>query len=271
MRGWMLLILAVPVLYLFGLPLITLFLKRIPANPEFEPADEYVGLLGLARDCFEDVSKELGEVGFETTGTLFVPEPFRTEKSIARVFANRSQQDVAIAVAMFSSREDKWKLETQDVGFGTVFEDSTIVSLSNRPAGGLVLSPAHEVSVRAPWITEPRRLYDAHRSVCRLVAGGTERAWPLDSKYGGDVTAYFADIWTRELDEARKRGLLRLVNANPVADCSVQHSAGLYRATVKGAYIMTWAGLWPFKQINAAVHLRRSRWLLEQAGINWDE
>ncbi len=95
--------------------------------------------------------------------------------------------------------------------------------------------------------------------------------FPLDSTFQGDTTAYLSHGMKEEFEYARKRGYLRFVAAEP-SDVNPSLSPyqppiapvrSSYKATFKGAYLMTWKELWPFKSVIRSLRSRHDRRLLE--------
>ena len=79
----------------------------------------------------------------------------------------------------------------------------------------------------------------------------------LDESFGGDEVAYLQACMKEEFEHATKIGYMRLGLGET-----------FYRPTLRGAYLMTWKELPPFKQWRA----RRARaWaerIMEDAGVS---
>ena len=81
--------------------------------------------------------------------------------------------------------------------------------------------------------------------------GSGEKILRLDDDFQGDAVRYMQFALIEELDNACRAGYMQLDAAQSV-----------YRPTIKGACLMTWQELWPFKGIRLAGRRRREAKLL---------
>lgn len=278
-NGWMLLGLLLPIVYVFGLPLLTLATFRSEALPVLEPATHELGLFEDSGPFLEIARAHFARLGFEELDTLCLPHQMANVKVVLRSFVNRSEQDMAIAVAMYALLGDTWTQQTQYVEITSLFRDGS--SIGTRNAKEIPSFPPQpgKTQVTAPWLTDITDVYRAHQAVCGLKGHGKVRELPLDAKYQGDVVAYLTADMIEEFDDAVKIGYLRYAGANAASDGVVRDEENPYRsprvdspsayyaATVKGAYMMTWNELWPFKSWIRSRHYRQARRLLAEAGM----
>ena len=75
----------------------------------------------------------------------------------------------------------------------------------------------------------------------------------LDEEFRGDAIAYLQSDMIEELERAVGFHYLRL-----------DARAGIYRPTLKGAFLMTWREMWPIKAIRLVQQARRERQLLTE-------
>jgi hypothetical protein len=278
-NGWVLLGILLPIAYVFGLPLLTLATFRSEALPVLEPATHEFGLFEDSGPFLEIARAHFARLGFEELDTLCLPHQMANVKVVLRPFVNRSEQDTAIAVAMYALLGNTWTQQTQYVEITSLFRDGT--SIGTRNAKEIPSFPPQpgKIQVTAPWLTDIADLYKAHQALCGLKAHGKVKELPLDAKYQGDVVAYLTADMIEEFDDAVRIGYLRYVNAGSASDRLVRDEENPYRsprdaspsayyaATLRGAYLMTWNELWPFKSWIRSRYYRQARRLLAEAGM----
>lgn len=277
-HGWALLGVLLPILYVFGLPLVTLFTFRSEANPTFEQVGEGVSFPEDIERHFEVARAHFARLGFEELDTLFLPHQMDNVKAIVRMFVNRPEQDSAMAVAMYGLIGDQWQLQTQYVEMNTEYRDGTVVDTQNSPNVGAFPTPAHKTVTIAPWLTDISELYRAHQAICRFVARGKTKELKLETVHKNDIVADLTSGMIDEFEHARAAGYLRYSaaretwpqeanNTNPYQSPESAPAIAQYVATIKGAYMMSWNEMWPFKSLNRSRHYGRAKRLLMQADV----
>jgi hypothetical protein len=243
--------------YFFGLPLIILKTHWQDANPklrQINPEEDPLPL--LIQEYFASIEGELSEAGFAEEGTLLLQQQVENVQAVLRVYVNRTTHEGLMAAAIFGMGENGIVQHMQYSQFSTWYADGQMFNTGN---AGLVNSfpPRPNVSgLRVPWIREADRLYEIHQKFTSLKGPAAPRELLLDSKYDGNVAAFVASTMREELEEACRAGYLRLV---PLV--------GQYRATVKGAYMMTWKQLPPINKFVDARQRSRTKQLLSELDI----
>lgn len=125
--------------------------------------------------------------------------------------------------------------------FLTQFSDGTAIVTSNTSSAGVFPRDPKVSSVRCPGIRDFGLLYRFHRARVERARGG--RAATLD--HMKDARTRMENDWTQTFE--------RLVGAGYY---SIDQARELYVPTLKGAFLMTYRLLPPFKQIQK---LRRDR------------
>ncbi len=278
-NGWLFLVILLPIVYVFGFPLLTLATFRSEALPVLEPATHEFGLFEDCGPFLEIARAHFARLGFEELDTLCLPHQMANVKVVLRPFVNRSEQDTAIAVAMYALLGNSWTQQTRYVEISRVFRDGTSIGTRNAQEIPSFPPQSGKTQVTAPWLADIADLYGAHQAVCGLKARGKVRELALDTKYQGDIVAYLTADMIEEFDDAVRIGYLRYAGAgaasggverdeeNPYRSPQVDSPSAHYAATVKGAYLMTWNELWPFKSWIRSRHYRQARRLLAEAGI----
>jgi len=268
---WALLPVSIGLLYLFGLPLLLLTMRE-SIDLALVPVDDDVPLPESVGGYLADVSAGMSQIGFEQSATVFVPQKDDDVTAIWRLFINEGEQDRAVASTFYTTIGGEWKVQTQYLEFSTSYEDSTMVDTRNNGIVGAYPTPPQKTETMAPWFSEPAELYEAHRKVCQLVAGRKRKQCRLHSDFHGDAVAELAAECRETYERAEEAGYLHYIgdarDKRPDDDGSATgKQARVLKPTVKGAYLMAWKFMWPFKRIVAGWHLKRSRQRLERAEV----
>ena len=95
-----------------------------------------------------------------------------------------------------------------------------------------------------------------HQTITSAKGQRAPKAIRLDDEFQGDASSYIAGTLRDELEAATNEGYLRL------------NAAGTYyRATVKGAFLMTWKQLQPVKFFVHRTRDRNAKRTLADAGL----
>jgi len=267
--GWMLVPVAIALLYVFGVPQLVLSMRH-RADLELDPIDDDVTLPEIMEDYLAKVSDGMSQIGFERCETWFIPQGDDEVTAIVRLFVNEREQDLAMANTMYLAIAGDWRVQTQYIEFSTSYENGTDVDTGNDGTLGAFPTPPHKTVTMAPWFDEPSELYEAHRKICRMVAGQTRKQWLLHSAFHGDAVALLAADCRQGYEDAEEAGYLSYCPQNTVSEGDVDAETKPGRElknTLKGTYLMAWNMMWPFKQIITPLQLRRCRRRLEQAGV----
>jgi hypothetical protein len=135
--------------------------------------------------------------------------------------------------------------------FQTRFADGTEVATANNKATS-GFPPLPEITVL--WLSEVRethRLYYYHEQLRDHLGAGKKR-----KPVGPDPVAFLVEGTRRILGHAAEAGFYTLDPA-----------ANVYRPTRKGAVLMTWRRVWPFRSLAMARRRRRTERLVRELGI----
>lgn len=200
----------------------------------FDPDDPELAaqFTGQARG----IRRKLEEMGFELLAGLFAPSIASNVKAVLIVFVDRRTCDFATIVMAFLQQPGTkdWKFHRQFLSCFTRYRDGTVVTTTNsKDIGSFPRRPNH-ASCLLPSVKAASRLVAIHQFRKRR-EHGSEPILRHEVEFRGDLLEYFATSTEEELSDAIEAGYLR-----PPQD-------GVYRPTVKGAFLMTWKELWPWK------------------------
>jgi hypothetical protein len=226
---------AAAAVYVFGLPLLILATFRHEANPVVEAVDAEE-LPTAVRAHLDHARDSLAEVGFEPVQTCLLPQAMANVRYVLTVFVNRATKEAAAAVTVFTLASNQWSLQLQYVEFSTRFRGGRVINTGNPQVVGAFPARECHLTTHIPWISDPLALYLVHGAIVAAKGDGGERELRLDTHYRGDALAFVNGGMRDELEGARDAGYLWLTT-----------DGAHYRATFKGAYLMTWTQLPPFK------------------------
>jgi hypothetical protein len=254
---WPIVLGAAAAAYVFGVPLLILATFWHEANPVVEAVDPDESLPSAVREHLDHVRDCLVAVGFEPQKTCLLPQAMADVRSLLTVFANRPQKQTAAAVTIFSFVNNQWSLRMQYVEFSTRFRSGRVINTGNPQVVGAFPVRESCVTTHIPWISDPLLLYHVHEVIVAAKGDGGERELRLDTHYRGDPLAFINGGLRDELEAARDAGYLRLT-----AD------GGHYRTTLKGAYLMTWKQLPPFKGLFVRNRHRQVKRFLSELSVD---
>jgi hypothetical protein len=235
-----------------GGPLLIYFTHRQAARPNlvsFKP-----GVTPLPADVdqfFHSTSWALAQQGFEIVTGMFLPSQVENVVVALIYMVNRQERDGAIGVALHN-KAPGMNTTMFHTEFVTRYKDGRVVQTGNAQTLSAFPTPPECVNSFFPSVSDPVELYRLHQALCRRHGGG-QKVLKLDEQCGGDCLRYMIESILEELDAATKAGYMQLDSA-----------AGVYKPTVKGAILMTYGELWPYKSVRIRRRLSRERELLAE-------
>jgi hypothetical protein len=211
---------------------------KIQAIPEVQIVDESNPLPKDVNRKFSRADAQLVKLGFRVKDTCLVPQAVKNITTILRLYLNYTQLDAAMTVTMFSNVDGAWTEKTHYVEFNSRLQNGREINTSNTGEISSFKTPSDTFSTHTPWIRNLSKLYKAHQGFVSQQSKGVPKVLRIQSEFNGNSARYVAAGVIHELESARKDGYLRLAP-------NKKH----YLATIKGAYLMTWCELPPFKQI----------------------
>lgn len=211
-------------------------------------------------DLFDETDADLTELGFRCLAGVVMPDPLPNVKSIVQLFANESTRDAAMVAAIFAAVPGQQQtLQTFYVEFLTRFDSGqvSLVQTNNSQELGSFPELPGEHTVKFPHIEDTARLYRLHQAAVQRFQPTGRRIVRVLDEFHGDVLAYLREaVFRDEYEKAVGIGYLRY-----------DASGRCFRATIRGAYLMTWKELWPIKPIRRALVRRNARRLEAELGV----
>jgi hypothetical protein len=203
---------------------------------------------------FNYVAQELQQVGFEPTSHMILPEVVANVDSLVMFLQNPQQQDEAIAMAAITRGSDitGQRMQSKSIEFSSTFQDGLSIDTNNsQEEHALALSP-HKQMFQFQKIFDPVRLYHVHR---QLVAEHAKAAkQPITPR--GMEGPRLAEAMAAEFAYQVNAGIFKL-----------DASRTKYRATLIGAFKMTWKNLFPIKQLYRSLRNKKCDEMLRRWNI----
>jgi hypothetical protein len=238
-------------------PLLIYSTHKQAALPELEPfLPGQTPLPANVDRYFSQACWALNAEGFEIISGMFLPRQIEHVIGALIMLANRRDRDTVIVVALHADPPGGTPMTQMHVEVVTRYRDGRIVQTGNPQQLSAFPPPPNCVNSFFPSIAEAAQLYRLHRAITQRHGSG-EKILRLDDDFAGDSVRYMQFSLIEELNHACEAGYMRLDRA-----------AGVYRPTVKGATIMIWQEMWPFKSIRIARRARNERRLLEELAFH---
>ena len=232
-------------------PVLIYFTHKQAASPELVPfTPGQTPLPANVDKFFSDACWALDADGFKIVTGMFMPKQIEHVIAGLVYVVNRHEHDSAIVVAIHAEPPGMMPFTQLHVEFVTRFKNGRLVQTANAQALSAFPPPENAVNTHLPSLQDLRQLYRIHRAQVKLHGSG-EKILRLDDDFQGDAVRYMQFALIEELDNACRAGYMQLDAAQSV-----------YRPTIKGACLMTWQELWPFKGIRLAGRRRREAKLL---------
>ncbi len=221
----------------------------IVIDPQTEQLPEEV------RQNFHHAYLQLVELGFELKDTMFLPNLIPNVKTLFALYHNPSTTDMAMTTFMMASQEGAGAagtIKNKYVEFVRRFTDGVRVQTNNSKELSSFPPMPGEATTQFWDISKISRLYQLH---CFLVEQTPSSGIPedrLQTEFRGNAAAYINKVALEEVYEEQV-GTGYLVFSN-----------GEYRATAKGAFLMAYKELWPFKAFRKMGRKRRAKEILQE-------
>jgi hypothetical protein len=219
------------------------------AHPKYVPT-QVEHLTPLAQEGIRRLVHELAPDGFTVAANLHLAAGSGVSNTagVIVLLVNRQEQAQISGISAVSGANAHWAVVAT-----TLFADgSRIVTANSSHVSGHPRNPSVDV-INVPWIRNTRRLYAIHRA---RVAASSRASQPRVLPDPGREAAFLEDQWRDEMQRLQRGGYYWL-----------DDSPERYRMTLKGAYIMTWRLLPPFRQLRMALAQRKARRVLRALGF----
>lgn len=180
---------------------------------------------------FEQNEHVLLDLGFKAIESIYVQDNAATDgdtkiQNFVKFFVNRSTKDMAMLTHIRTGHIQNTYLE-----FSSEFSNSALIDTNNTEEIGVLRQDPLTQRHQFPKIRDPRVLFRIHTYLTEQIQ--TKTVLKIIPKEGNEIS-YISQSMPKTLEKQVKFGYLYF-----------DQISGLYRPTLKGAFIMTWKLLWP--------------------------
>ena len=223
--------------------------QRQPARPSFEPFD--AAQHPLAPGVVDSMQKNvalLAQAGFRQVGDLFRSD---ATARLRAVLMDTAAEDLAVVVGGAPvARPERGSCTVELVAR---FAGDRSLTVQNSPFPGVFGRVPGREKVRLRDVRDPVRLFRIYQALVARQYGALRRE-PAD--YRTDPGGFLGAAMARELGQQIDTGYLWL-----------DDGAQVYRPTWKGAFLMTWKLMQPFRDIGEWRSDRRARTLVRELHV----
>ncbi|MAT16107.1 MAG: hypothetical protein CMJ46_12660 [Planctomyces sp.] len=243
--------------YYIILPLIvrpTLKFKKDPTIAPFDP-DELVEPLLPALEVFAHQHESLRGLGFEFLTNFFISDATLSGRTIGEYWFHNEFRTICAVSYVYVVQNNAIVAPSMLISFATRFSNDTLIVTNNASDPGLFPEEPKAYTYSMSWEESVEKLNQFHQAACAQIVPAT-RSNRLDNEFSGDVF------------EAHKAGI-RASNEYSVDVGYLRPEPGdYYVATIRGAYLMTWKLLRPFKQIRLWMMKVKVRRKMTELGLH---
>ncbi|MCA9076448.1 MAG: hypothetical protein KDA93_15575 [Planctomycetaceae bacterium] len=235
-------------------PLMILAKFNFEAKPRIIPVDlDDYEWPPEADKLFRRASSTLMKLGFEIDEAFFLPSVVENVKTIGVLMVNRVQRDCAMIAAIYALPVQPGSLKNLYVEFTSGGPDDTVFDTNNSDQLSAFPTPDRKTIYQLPKVKDVADLYAIHQAIMqRDGLTMSSKTFKLDTEYRGDVIKLLQAGMGREFADAAADGYLKTDGETH------------YRPTVKGAFLMVWKELWPWKMVRRNRRDRKAAELLEE-------
>ncbi len=254
---------------LFGLILVARYLfaplrlRRthwLATDVESQPIDSNQRQPEKVEAYLKRVAEALRPEGFEVVGDYALTNFTNRVAGLNRILVNRAKRTAASVIINFLQKKSgEWEINQSVIAIRTDFADGSQLITSNFKLINAV-PPRPEVrTYRFVRVRNPQILVGIHEAMLDRFHDGKRRDFPLDSRFGGDATAFMRSQMAEELERYVAAGYYYEDEADK-----------RLRLTLKGAYLSVWKNSWPWKEIRYQKREREATRMLKQLGMDYE-
>ena len=234
---------AVAAAFYLGLPLLIYFQQKFPAHPEMleldlEDLDRALAKFLMTR------TRALVALGFDEPTTVQIPDAVPNVSSYLIMLVNRQAGDKAMVTVLIAGGPAP--MQTAYVEYSTRFEDGVVFDTLNSDQLNAFPPARQAVRTQTPTVSDPAELYRMHQFQMSKHDGGAKK---VVYGRGGGLNYLTSVVLIDSYDKQVERGWLKYDSRTDA-----------YRTTLKGAYLIVWGLVQPFKALRTlAMRSRENR------------
>lgn len=246
--------LTVPVILIHQVQYFNADLDAVSLDPERRIPKSVDKYLVSARATLESL-------GFVPLGPLLLKNTIPNTVAIVELFVNRPKCDTAMVSYLYGLADGAVVSSIKYVEFIRRFrgDNLKLIQTNNVKRPGAFRDHPTDLNSRFPTISNIEELYALHLMIVRQEATGLKPYLRIDEEFAGDQVLFLETVFRESFQKQTERGWLAFDDVK-----------NRWHPTVKGAILMTWQELFPFKQLRTAHLYYRARRQLAELRANAD-
>ncbi len=206
-------------------------------------------------DYFANAEAALLRLGFERVGGIALPDPMPRVKAILVAYIHPTQRDAAMVSVIYGVATDRdvasfgrhgaeppnlKPLQHRYVEFVARYRDEVVrlVQTNNSDNTGSFPARPTDLTFRFPQVADVEHLYRLHQKLAAQHGPSSRKVVRLFDEFHGDLVRYVHAMFVETYRDQEQTGYVRY-------DVTRRH----WRPTLRGAGLMTWCELPPWKQL----------------------
>jgi hypothetical protein len=229
-------------------------------DAEIQPIDPAQRQPERVEAYLKRVAEVLRLEGFEVLGDYALANFTERVAAINRVLANRATRTSAsVIVSFLKNKAGVWDMNQTVIAFRTDFADGSQLVTSNFKLINAVPPKPEVRTCSFVRFRNPQVLAEIHDAILDRYYEGKRRDWPLDTRFGGDPTAFVRSHQPETLERYVASGFYYEDQADR-----------RLRLTLKGAFLTAWKNSSPWKGLRYQKRDREAARLLKQLGMDYE-
>jgi hypothetical protein len=244
-------LIALPVFWYLGLPVVIKLTMKINARPPIQPVTPRY-LPEDVQEYFNEVSPKLSSLSFEPVACFVMAESLANITPYVQLWVNRRSGQLATANLVIAKNSgDRPPTVKSHLEFLTKLSTGPAIATNNSETLGAFKKTSASDTVSASRLKDPAQLHRLHVwRESQLAASSAERFIPA----AGEELEWFADVYEESIVRQVATGYVQVEAGDPT----------VYHPTFHGAYMMTWAQMWPMKGLRRSAEDRRAEAMVRQ-------
>jgi hypothetical protein len=228
-------------------------------DAEAQPIDPAQRQPERVENYLKRVADALGPEGFEVLGDYALANFTERVAGINRILVNRATRTFASVIVNFlKNKAGAWDINQTVIAFRTDFADGSQLVTSNFKLINAVPPKPQLRTCRFVRVRNPQVLAEIHDAILERYYEGIRRELPLDTRFGGDATAFVRSQLPEELERYVASGYYYEDQADR-----------RLRLTLRGAFLTAWKNSSPWKGLRYQKRDREAARLLKELAMDY--
>jgi hypothetical protein len=244
-------LISLPIFWYVAVPVVIKLTMKINARPGIQPVTPKF-LPDDVQDYFNEVAPKLSALSFEPAACFVMAESLANITPYVQLWVNRRSGQLATAnVVITKNSGERPTTVKSHLEFLTKLSSGPAIVTNNSDTLGAFKKTSASETLSARRLKDPAQLHRLHAwRESQLAPAAAERFIPA----AGEELEWFADVYEESIVRQVGTGYVQVESGDPT----------VYHPTFHGAYLMTWAQMWPMKGLRRSAEDRRADTMVRQ-------